>query len=61
MSDTDAKIICKSIDINNIISIKLIVYGLLKKGFLHQYRHYMINNFVQCGIIDNKTDRIRGL
>ncbi len=29
MSDIDAKILCKSIDINNIVSIKLIVYGLL--------------------------------
>ena len=28
MSDIDTKIICKTIDINNIVSIKLIVYGL---------------------------------
>ncbi len=30
MGDIDAKILCKTIDINNIVSIKLIVYGLLK-------------------------------
>ena len=29
MSDINAKILCESIDINNIDSIKLIVYGLL--------------------------------
>ncbi len=28
MSDIDATILCESIDINNIVSIKLIVYGL---------------------------------
>ncbi len=32
MSDIDAKILCKSIDINNVVSIKLIVYGLLNVG-----------------------------
>ncbi len=25
---------------------------------MHQYHPYMINNFVQCGIIDNKIDRV---
>ncbi len=30
MGDIDAKILYTTIDINNIVSIKLIVYGLLK-------------------------------
>ncbi len=38
----------------NIIDIKF------HKGFLYQYRPYMIKNFVQCGKIDNKIDRVWG-
>ena len=41
MSDSDAKILCKTIDINNIVAIKLIVYGML---LLMMY-HYLNKNF----------------
>ena len=42
MSDIDAKILCKSIDINNIVSIKLIVYGLLYKLLLKTLKDHAI-------------------
>ena len=35
-------------------------YQWFNKGFLHKYRPYMINNFVQCGKIDNRIDRVWG-